>query len=160
MYKEDSKLSRTKTKRINIYLTKEERKSLTQTKYYYHLSISTIANIIVDNLDEFKKYEQVFIYNDAKRDSQTSIKPRIPGSNILIKNPLYLYTNVLKLWVNKDYVKKGFMTEKQFHKFYKAVIHEFETRKEDNWDGNEWNRKLPRHLKRNKEYYKKILEDM
>lgn len=150
------------TKRVNVYLTKEERKQLTNTKYYYHISLSTIANILVDNLniEDFKKYEQVLIYENAKRNCQTSIKPRIPGQKILIKNSLYLYTNILKLWIHNDFIKKGFMTEKQFHKYYKNVLHEFETRKEDNWDGNEWNRKLPRHLKRNKEYYKRILEDM
>lgn len=148
------------TKRVNIYLTKEERKQLVSTKYAFHISISTIANILVDNLDEFKKYEQVLIYENSKREYQTSIKPRIPGQKILIQNPLYLYTNILKLWINKDFVKKGFMTEKQFKKYFKAVWNEFNTRKEDNWDGNEWNRKLPRHLKKNREYYKKILEDM
>ena len=153
-----------KVNTICIYLTKEDKNRLTNIKYKYKLSYSTIADSIAECLiahSDVKQYEETHIYdNEPKRENQTSIKPRFHGNQVLITKPLIFYTNILKLFLRHELVKRGYLTQKTFEKVQKEIYHEFETRKEPNWDGNEWNRKLPKFLKKNKTYYKKILEDM
>ena len=73
------------------------------------------------------------------------------------KNISKVYTNCLKMFLKKD-LKNHYETKKA-NKLYNR-IHETMTKEYDpNWNGNEWQRRMPRLLKQNREYYKRILEN-
>ena len=60
--------------------------------------------------------------------------------------------------VNSLSVINKYLSEKKLTKLDKDIHKLFTTTKDPNWNGNEWNRQLPKWIKQNKEYYKKLLE--
>ena len=50
------------------------------------------------------------------------------------------------------------MTDKNYSKFQKELEKAFKEEKDPNWNGNEWQRRLPRLIKQNRDYYKKLLD--
>lgn len=139
---------------INIYLTNADRKRLNELKYKYHLSYSTMANIITDKIcsqikqKEFKNY----LYDD-KTKYRTSIKPR---NAFKYENRTQIYTNCIKLFTRGDLRK--YMDEKDAVNLEISILNEMNDTYDENWDGNRLNRMMPKIVKKNRDYYKKILE--
>ena len=154
-----------KTLRLNIYLTNEDKKQLSILKYKYHLSYSTIARLIAETLfsPQMKaSLNETYIYTEDKGQTRTSIKPRkwtTLDQDKWITAPTIFYTNVLKLYLRNDLLNKRIVDKEEYPKFNKQLYKKFETEKDENWNGNEWQRKLPKFIKQNKEYYRKLLNE-
>lgn len=146
--------------RINIYLTNDEKKQLSKLKNTYYLSFSTIANILATYMKPIlDKHELINKYEEDRRIERklgniqivkkTSIKP---------KNKTWTsqeLTYSIRIYLNGAYKK----WEKETARDITNKIHaEFQNTHDPNWNGNEWQRRMPRLLKQNKEYYKKLLE--
>lgn len=151
-----------KNVRLNIYLTHEDKQILNQIKYKYQLSYSTIARLIAENLigvADTKLIDGLYMYPNDKEQTKTSIKPRkFKGFDVWITHPTIFYTNAIKLFTRNDVEKKLFLKESKYKKFQKDLEKAFKEEKDPNWNGNEWQRRMPRMIKQNKEYYKKLLE--
>lgn len=141
------------TKRVNIYLEAVEMKQLLKLKEKYHLSISTIANIIARVYMLLIPVELQDHYIYGRTGKKTSIKPRQLG--IQATKLSVLYTNVLKMFLKKD-IKK-FVDEKTYEKTQNMIYKEFEETWDDDWNGSLMQRLMPKYMKQNKEYYKKVL---
>lgn len=151
-----------KNVRLNIYLTHEDKQILNQIKYKYQLSYSTIARLLLENLINVsgtKEIDAIYLYPDDKGQTKTSIKPRkFKGYETLVKHPTICYTNAIKLYTRNDIEKKLFLKETKYKKFIKELEKSFKEEKDPNWNGNEWQRRMPRLIKQNREYYRKLLE--
>lgn len=144
--------------RINIYLTPLEQKELSRLKYQYHLSFSTICNIIVKHTTCTAKIIEVQEYRYKEIGNKTSIKPKYEQNAYWLDssyNKSKLYSNCVKRYLRHDYKD---LDEKTKTKLLNKILNELKETYDAHWDGNEWNRKLPRYLKEHKEYYKKVLE--
>lgn len=139
---------------INIYLTNADRKRLNELKYKYHLSYSTMANIIADKIcSQIKQKEfKTYLYQD-KTKYKTSIKPR---NAYKYENRTQIYTNTIKVFCRGDLRK--YMDEKDAVNLELSILNEMHDTYDENWDGNRLNRMMPKIVKKNREYYKKILE--
>ena len=136
---------------VNIYLTKQDKKKLDELKWRYHVSYSTIANICAMCLVKYIGKKDEYLYTD--KGYKTSIKPRIEFEGI---NTSKLYTNALKMYLNKE-IKK--YTSEEINKIVTSKIaNELQDTWEENWNGNYFNRLMPKLIRKNKQYYKKILE--
>lgn len=151
-----------KNVRLNIYLTYEDKQILNQIKYKYQLSYSTIARLIAENLINVAgtvQLDGIYMYPNDKGQTKTSIKPRkFIGFEAIVKHPTIFYTNVIKVYTRSDVEKRLFLKETKYKKFLKELEKSFKEEKDPNWNGNEWQRRLPKLIKQNREYYKKILE--
>lgn len=152
-----------RTERINIYIEMKDKKKLDEIKYKYHLSYSTIANIIVYNyihMDiatetfNYKTLQEKYIY--GKKGTKTSIKPKTSYAEITKKS--ILFTNCLKIFIEND-LEKYLSNEKKREKARNRIYADFQNRYEENWDGNRFQRIMPRIIKQNRQYYKRILEN-
>lgn len=157
--------NKSKIKRLNIYLTPQDRKKLNEIKFKYHLSYSTIANIILIPMLVVmgKEYTNKYIYQKDEGSQKTSIKPRQDNYSTIV------YTNALKLFCRNEYRKflqdhnERKLTEKEQEKLYQDINNQiyklFQDTYDPNWDGNELQRRMPKLIKANRQYYKKLLED-
>ena len=141
--------------RINIYLEKNERCKLDKIKNRYHLSYSTISRIIVEWYYKLipEQLEECYIY--GKKGYKTSIKPRHTGMQI--NKPSFVYTNALKIFLNKD--MKKYVSQDMYDKVQNHIYQSFENEWDADWNGSYMNRMIPKFIKNNKEYVKKILEN-
>jgi hypothetical protein len=152
-----------KKKIINIYLSTKDKKALDEIKYKYHLSYSTIVNTItrpiyiylreqLEDTDMYKNDREI-----AKKDKEiniehyykTSIKPREQDK------PNVCYENATKMFIRKEMDK--YIKEPELTKIRNMIYNEFQNTYEENWEGNKWHRLLPKMIKQNPEYYKKLL---
>lgn len=152
-----------KTLRLNIYLTPKDKNELTKIKYKYHLSYSTIARLVGEVMTCYMNnavsiLNESYLYENDVGQCRTSIKPRkMIGQELKVKAPTIFYTNVLKIFARNE--EEKYLDIKSLSKYQKELIKAFETEKDDNWNGNEWQRRLPKMIKQNKDYYKKLLEE-
>lgn len=124
-------------------------------KNKYHISFSTIANIVCEKtcmlINDRELQEQ---YTEGKEGIKTSIKPKYDK---YIKNS-FIYTNVLKIFLNDKYEK--YINDKtKINKMKNFIYNEMQNTYEENWDGNRLNRLMPKLIKHNKTYYRKLLEE-
>lgn len=142
-------------KRINIYLTNLEKKKIYDLKNKYHISFSTIANIVCEKtcmLISDKELQEQYV--EGKEGTKTSIKPKYDG----YKKNSFIYTNTLKIFLNDRYEK--YVNDKtKINKMKNFIYNEMQNTYEENWDGNRLNRLMPKLIKNNKTYYKKLLEE-
>lgn len=143
-----------KVNRINIYLNNKERQILNQMKYKYHLSYSTIANILGEILIEPLKLEEIktYIYED-KTKYKTSIKPK---DAYKYENRTQIYTNLLKIYCRNELNK--YLPQSKIDKYQTSIYIRMNETQDDNWNGNQFNRQMVKWLKHNKEYATKIIE--
>lgn len=152
-----------KNLRLNIYLSPEDKKILNEIKYKYQLSYSTIARLIGECVGIYMKsaksvMNETYIYQNDKTQSRTCIKPRkTPTQDLYITAPTIYYTNVLKAYCRNKLI--DLMEIKNYKKFQDQLLKAFKEEKDPNWNGNEWQRRLPKMIKQNKEYYRKLLEE-
>lgn len=141
--------------RINIYLEAVEKKQLIKIKEKYHLSISTIADIIANVYMLIIPVELEEHYMYGRTGRKTSIKPREMG--IRIRKKSVVYTNVLKLFL-KGEIKK-FVDQKTYEKTQNMIYKKFEETYDEDWNGSLLHRLLPKYIRQSPDYYKRILED-
>lgn len=156
-------MEKLKVKRINIYLTYQERKELNEIKYKYHLSYSTIIDIIANEVWNESQYYicnllDHYIYEDEK-SYKTCIKPKQTSYNEMVKQPTLYLTNVIKCFLKNSFVEKVGMKQDTWNKKKSRIYNNFQNTYDPNWDGNEWNKKFPKYIKQHKEYVKKVLEE-
>ena len=157
--------------RINIYLTDEEKEYLQKKRNKYKVSLSTIADklskiTIYAFIHGADKPTQDKLYNEKlyeNKGSRTSIKPKHENTEKdlikeLVKNKIIFYTNVLKIYANKDIAK--YVNKDYVDYYYQEIDKELNKCKEQYWDYNNFIRNSRRNLKENKEYYKKAIEQM
>lgn len=146
-----------KNTRVNINLTKEDHKVLTELKEKYRLSYSTICNILTNRIGLLINRDN-YIFHDGTKASKTSIKPRNKVNAKLITNCVKLFTRKeLKNYLLTNL--KGSKDEnlKVYEKLMNGIYDEFLNTYDPNWDGNKYQRLMPKLIKQNKEYYKKLL---
>lgn len=136
-----------------LYLTPQENETLKTMKFKYKLSISTICEIIWENCiveKNLEQYKTLRIY-EAKREHQRHIKPQLPKHFETEKDNFSarVINNFVCLYLKNEL--------KQHVKC--RIIKQLKETKEDNWDYNIKLKQTARMLKRNKEYFKKYLED-
>lgn len=139
--------------RINIYLEKDERNRLEKIKNRYHLSYSTIARLIVESYYPWinEQLEEHYIYE--KKGYKTSIKPK---KSIIVNKPSIVYTNAIKIFLKKDL--KKYVDEKAFDQIQNRLYQNFEKEFDVDWNGAYMSHIIPKFIKTNKEYVKKLLE--
>ena len=147
-----------KTRRINVNLTALDHKKLHEIKEKYHLSYSTIANILI-NWYAFIVPKDEYIYKDNDKERKTSIKPRTPSTQ-------KVYTNVIKLFTRnglRDYILKqeGKPEDKQkiYDKIMDGIYKQFKETYDENWNGNQQTRSFAKFIKKNPEYVKRLLDE-
>lgn len=144
------KRERESMKVVNIYLTKQDKKKLDDLKWKYHVSYSTIANICVLCLAKYIGNREDYIYDE--KGYKTSIKAKYEYEGLHVSQ---LYTNALKMYLNKE-IKK--YTNEQINQIVSSKIANMLNETwEENWNGNYFNRLMPKLLRKNKDYYKKVL---
>lgn len=155
-----------KVNRINVYLNGIDRKILNEIRDKYHLSYSTIANIIMDKIvygNNARILSDHYIY-EKDNSTKTSIKPRHASKETYFGSGEWpitmMFTNGIKLFTRNEMTKYLGIDEKEQAKIKSQIYNEFQNTYDPNWNGNEWNRRIPKLIKANKEYYKKLLEDM
>lgn len=138
--------------KVYIYLSKQTKDRLKDLKNKYRLSLSTITQILVDNLKTmFAVYEDSFFtqYLNKEHREKTLIKPRIKEEETLLtytKGEMatlsHIASNLLYLWANKEY-KKIFneYDKNKVEKYVKQIEKIFYETKDELWDYNEWLRK-------------------
>lgn len=143
-------------KRINIYITQSELKQLKEIKYKYHISISTIANIITSkmNLICSDQINETYLYEKTDKDYKTCITPR----NVYNGNNTKMFTNSIKIFC-KGEIKKYCKNDKQYIDIKNMIYNEFVKTYDENWDGDRLQRQMPKMIKQNRNYYKRILEE-
>lgn len=153
-------------KTINIYITKSEKKELYNLQCKYQVSLSTIVScvsywtikILLDTFNEQQKqlFLENYIYKD-KTNYKTSVKPKKLFevlANMQHKN--IVATNSIKMYLGKN-IKDWTNNTKAINKYYREIDRELQMTIEPHWNYNQVNRRMPRILRENKEYYKKIL---
>lgn len=143
-----------KTIRLNIYLTGLDRKKMMQTKEKYHLSWSTIANILAEHTFMAMARKGIDIRNhylyEDNNSMKTSIKPRNEYNYTAMT-----YTNAVKLFTRDDY--KKYLEQEEANKLKSKIYNLFQNTYDENWNGNQLSRFIPKFFKQNKTYSKKLL---
>lgn len=155
--------------RINIYLSTNTENKLTDIRKKYHVSLSTIAQILLDCFKpNFIKYDSDFFitYKDTEHRNRTSIKPNNIDENSDImqycKGELsaisHIISNLLYYYSNEDY---EYLFQEQnknkIEKWKKEIEKEFFKRKEIYWNYNKNLRQQIRIVRKNADYFKRIL---
>ena len=150
-------------KTINIYTSKEDRKTIDKLKVKYQLSLTTIIDILLFvttkylNEESIKDLANKYKY---KKSQKTSIKtPKIykdlKWENI--KENIYA-TNVLQIYLKKD-INKYIENKETLQKYYNDINNKMTTTNDEFWNYNQHIRMQRRMLRENKEYFKKELEN-
>ena len=158
--------------RVNIYINNEEHKQLEKISQKYKVSLSTIADILIQTT----YYEMIHEGKDKTQDyntqlqmeyilkngfeKKTSCKPKCYNKGSLYaeqisKKDCYT-TNVIKLYCTKEIEK--YLTEEGKKCYYEKINKKFQETKEQFWNYNNFLRSTRRSLKENIAYYKKEIE--
>lgn len=154
-------------KRINIYLTKEEKNELEKIARKYKCSISTIA----DKVCTYTYYvlthgqgNEILFNQYLAKGIKTSIKPKCydPKENPLantIENKDMFTTNCLKIYVAKN-IGQYLENKEYIQVYWNKINRDLMQVKEQFWNYNNFIRSTMRSFKENKDYYKRKLEQM
>lgn len=153
-----------KMKKINIYLTDEQKKAIAKKCAWYKVSTSTIVDkcvwrIMSESSDaEFKNSLMLdFFYKDEGR-LKTSVKPKIFSEALMnCKKPNRLATNCILLWLKKD-LKNHIKDEKLCQRIYSLIDDDLNKAYDKFWNYNEQIRNMRRMLKEDKDYWKRAIE--
>lgn len=158
---------------IDIYLTKTEKENLQKIMQKHHVSMSTIADILITTTYIYlqqngiqkninKLLEQEYLYK-SEWDKHGTIRPKCfkeeGWRNLITKRNMYT-TNVIKIYIKKEISK---YTNNENNKertilYYQAINKELMQRKEQFWNYNTFIRSTRRAIRENKDYYKKAIE--
>lgn len=147
-----------KAKRLNVYLTPIDYKELNQIKEKYKLSFSTIGNILGEELHLINIPTDKRLFKD-ENEKKTSLKPRNKSLKAIeLENAIKLFTRKkLKHYILDNL--KG--TEEEKLKIYSKIQDQiyklFNETYDENYDGNKWNRIIPKFIKHNPKYTKRLL---
>lgn len=166
-------------KTINIYLTKEERKKVDLLKAKYHLSLTTIVDVLCDITEQtfFLNCDEN-LYNDLKNRhwyalvEKTSIKePKLFSKKIRGTEQKAIWeeshktrfaNNVLHIYLYKEIGK--FIQHQDLlngkYGYWNNIEKELNKRVDNFWQYNEHIRLQRRMLKENRNYFKKEIERM
>lgn len=149
-------------KPLNIYLSRKDKKELNELRMKYHISFSTIADILGYHfltLFTNEEIEESYIHN-GKEEIKTSIKPR---KRYEINKPSVFYTNVLLMYLRKEtkyYLEKcNRYDEKKYAKVMNKITTDMKNTYEENWNGNLITRSFVRFIKKNPDYVKRKLNE-
>lgn len=143
-------------KRINIYIDNKDKKRLNELKNKYHLSYSTIVNIIAEKYYMIlsTKLQDCYLYG-KENTYKTSIKPR---GQERYEHPSFLYTNATRIFT-KNELSEYVQDKTLIQKVNNFIYEEFDKTWDENWDGNHLQRSMPKIIKQNREYYRRILDE-
>lgn len=157
-----------KNKRINIYIEDKDRKKIDDIKAKYQLSLTTIVDILIS-------VTYTTLKNDLNNDNLEKITTKnlyIKGKKTSIKEPrnykLETYkdinknafaNNVLNIYLKKEinlFIKHTDLITAKYG-YYNVIHQEMQKTYDPNWKYNENLRNQINIVKRNKEYFKKVL---
>lgn len=154
---------------INIYLSQTTLDRLNDMRKKYHVSISTIAQILSDYIrPNINNYPAEFLmtYIDKEHRLKTSIKPNnLKETEDFFKKiqfsketASHIYSNVLYIYAKEDfnYLFQG-ATEKECKKWAKEIENELIKRKDIYYNYNNNIRNTLRIIRKNQEYFKKVI---
>ena len=173
-------------KKINIYLTENEKNEFHTIQNKYKISMSTIAdkicfyfykqtihnpmdvelcNKLQNEYIQFDKTGKIIEgYKKEERRSKTSIIPKcfnekdgIMYYNIKNPNKSIYITNVMYLYITKQLDK--YITKKGLQIFYNDINTEFSKTREQFWNYNNAVRNQTRAVRQNKDYYRRIVNE-
>lgn len=150
--------------RVNIYINHEDKKKLVDLKNKYHLSFSTIIDIIGQHYNTIPKEKINLvdkpIYN-KDGSFKTSVKPKYYGIEMRKKawtmNLSTFLTNTTKLFLRNGLRDFSSLTNQEISKLHAQIHNSMRDTWDENWDGNDFCKKLPRFIKQNPKYTKKLL---
>lgn len=145
-------------KAINIYLNGETLKKCKEYQNKYKVSLSTLANEIVNRYWIFKAcqtlltIEYICKTQDKKR---TTIKPKNDMFKIN-ENVSMIYSNALFIFMTKQekLIGLGEMKEKVRNEIYNAL----QEKREIYWNYNDQIRNTRRMIKSNPEYWERVIK--
>jgi len=154
---------------INVYLSQKTLDQLNDTRKKYHVSISTIAQILSDYVSPMiNDYPSEYLlkYIDTEHRNKTSIKPRnctenehfFQKINQSKETASHIYSNLLYLYANNQ-LNKILMTENKqiLSKSEKEIEKELISKREIFWNYNTRMRETVRIVRKNQDYFAKIL---
>ena len=157
---------------INIYLSSITEDKLTEIRKKYHVSLSTIAQILLDSFKpNFIFYQNEFFtsYLDVDHRNRTSIKPNNVDETSeymqICKGEIstlsHIISNLLFLYAKKDF-QYLFNTANQHNieKWSREIEKEFLKKKEIYWNYNANLRQQMRVFRKNPQIFKKMMESM
>lgn len=155
--------------RINIYLSSNSESKLTDIRKKYHVSLSTISQILLDCFKpNFIKYDNEFFttYKDTEHRNRTTIKPNnINENNEIMKickgelsTISHVTSNLLYYFATEQYEYLFQESNKmKLEKWKKEIEKELIKKKEIYWNYNANLRQQVRIVRKNAEYFKRIL---
>lgn len=156
---------------INIYLSTKTQDLLKETQKKYHVSISTIAQIITNyvkpNILEYG-HDILNTYIDKDHRNKTSIKPSnlketddfFKKINFSKETASHIYSNLLYLFANEmwmDLFNNEIKSSKDLNKHIKDINKELANKKEIFWNYNNRLRETVRIVRKEKDYFQRIL---
>ena len=154
--------------RINIYIEPEDRKKIDELKCKYQLSLTTIVDILISvtywvlkNDLNNTEIERVMQNNLYLKGNKTSIKmPRnFKNETYNEVNKSAFANNVLNIYLKKEinlFVKHTDLITAKYG-YYNTIHKEMQKTYDPRWQYNENLRNQINIVKRNKEYFRKIL---
>lgn len=144
-----------KSYHFNIYLSARDYKALNDIKNKYHLSYSTITYIVLKNLNGWFNNETEYRYKEPN-SRKTHIKIR--NDDYISHDLKAMYVdNILKMFLRGELRQN--MNEGIYLSANNMIYNEFQNTYDENWDGNQFNRRMAKWIKHNREYAKKVLEN-
>ena len=152
-------------KKINIYLTNEQRKMLDQKMSWYKVSLSTIVDKICNIFNKELGKEKIKLWTEyihKPKGNKTCCKPKY-FENLRIKingkdKTDMFCTNATKIWLLKE-LKTLDINEKRQQRIYSLIDNELRNTIDKFWNYNETIRNTRRMIKDDPEYWQKVVEE-
>lgn len=154
-------------KRINIYLTKQEREQAKKVSNKYRVCLSTIADkcaywllyLLIHYSNEETTNKILNEYLQKQGNYKTSIKQKdkeLLGQTI--KKPSKYYSNALKIYLNHD-IKKYIDNNEAVNKYYQEIDRTLQTTIDQFWNYNENIRMIRRAVRENPSYFERAIKE-
>lgn len=132
----------------------KDKHELTKIKNKYYLSFSTIIDIIATPMDAICRKNNLYDKKELEDRHglyKTSVKPKNFNNNMTARQ----YSIATKLFIRGKY--KEYLTEQELQNCNNMIYKYFRETHDDNWNGNQLSRFIPKFCRQNKEYMEKIL---
>lgn len=157
-------------KKLYVYISSEDKKKIDEVKNKYQLSLSAIVDILIlitlqilkmdINEEMLNKFTKTHMYPLTNKTSIQMPKNYKKNLNFDEVDKTRFANNCLNAWIKKDITK--FIQHKDLlngkHGYWNQIQNTMQKTYDPRWDYNQNLRKQVRIVKKNKEYFKKILE--
>lgn len=151
-----------------FYYNAQMSKTLNELKGKYHLSWSTIIDILISKHKFYGMNLNVkYLFPKTDDVKITTIKPRlIEFEKTKPSEYAKIISNIVHIWTNSDWkelynnvdVKKTFDKNKETQKYISACKNEMQNRQDQFYDYNDRARDFTRFIKHNKSYVERLMK--